>query len=114
MAEAWQFYRARDCKDENTRKPLLFAHVPDGGGKGSRTPDLFNAIEALYQLSYTPIGFKKTLCVEAGRSLPNFSGACKRILQTSKNRTDADNRPHYLQIYHKLLIICYRQLMKRL
>ena len=25
-----------------------------GGGKGSRTPDLFNAIEALYQLSYTP------------------------------------------------------------
>ena len=25
-----------------------------GGGKGSRTPDLLNAIQALYQLSYTP------------------------------------------------------------
>jgi hypothetical protein len=24
------------------------------GGEESRTPDLFNAIEALYQLSYTP------------------------------------------------------------
>ena len=27
----------------------------DGGDKGSRTPDLLNAIEALYQLSYIPI-----------------------------------------------------------
>jgi hypothetical protein len=26
----------------------------NGGGKGSRTPDLLNAIQALYQLSYTP------------------------------------------------------------
>ena len=26
----------------------------DGGGKGSRTPDLLNAIQTLYQLSYTP------------------------------------------------------------
>ena len=26
-----------------------------GGDKGSRTPDLFNAIEALYQLSYIPM-----------------------------------------------------------
>ena len=26
----------------------------DGGDKGSRTPDLLNAIQALYQLSYTP------------------------------------------------------------
>ena len=25
-----------------------------GGGEGTRTPDLFDAIEALYQLSYTP------------------------------------------------------------
>ena len=25
-----------------------------GGDKGSRTPDLLNAIQALYQLSYTP------------------------------------------------------------
>ena len=29
--------------------------LPDGGAEGSRTPDLFNAIEALSQLSYSPI-----------------------------------------------------------
>ncbi len=27
-----------------------------GGAKGSRTPDLLNAIQALYQLSYGPTG----------------------------------------------------------
>jgi hypothetical protein len=27
----------------------------NGGAKGSRTPDLLNAIQALYQLSYGPI-----------------------------------------------------------
>jgi hypothetical protein len=27
----------------------------DGGAKGSRTPDLLNAIQALSQLSYGPI-----------------------------------------------------------
>jgi hypothetical protein len=27
----------------------------DGGAKGIRTPDLLNAIEALYQLSYDPL-----------------------------------------------------------
>ena len=34
-------------------KPRLRA-VLNGGDKGSRTPDLLNAIETLYQLSYTP------------------------------------------------------------
>ena len=29
-------------------------HLTDGGDKGSRTPDLLNAIETLYQLSYIP------------------------------------------------------------
>ena len=28
---------------------------PDGGAEGVRTPDLLNAIQALYQLSYDPI-----------------------------------------------------------
>ena len=32
----------------------------DGGDKGSRTPDLLNAIETLYQLSYIPK--RKTAC----------------------------------------------------
>ena len=31
-------------------KPLW----PDGGAEGARTPDLLNAIQALYQLSYDP------------------------------------------------------------
>ena len=44
---------------ENTKrtKPLDLLGLMrfwDGGGKGSRTPDLLNAIETLYQLSYTP------------------------------------------------------------
>lgn len=35
------------------KKPRLRA-VLNGGDKGSRTPDLLNAIETLYQLSYIP------------------------------------------------------------
>ena len=33
----------------------------DGGDKGSRTPDLLNAIETLYQLSYIPM--KRKRCI---------------------------------------------------
>ena len=33
----------------------------DGGGKGIRTPGLFIANEALYQLSYTPLNGTKKL-----------------------------------------------------
>ncbi len=29
--------------------------MKDGGAEGVRTPDLLNAIQALYQLSYDPI-----------------------------------------------------------
>ena len=36
-------------------KPLEKRHVADGGAEGVRTPDLLNAIQALYQLSYDPI-----------------------------------------------------------
>jgi hypothetical protein len=34
-----------------------YSFIPEGfcGAKEIRTPDLFNAIEALYQLSYNPI-----------------------------------------------------------
>ena len=34
--------------------PLLW-EKKDGGAEGVRTPDLLNAIQALYQLSYDPI-----------------------------------------------------------
>ena len=41
----------------NCRK-IKKAVIPDGlyvrGGEGNRTPDLLNAIQTLYQLSYTP------------------------------------------------------------
>ncbi len=41
-----------------TKKPHLPDYTEDvasdGGAKGSRTPDLLNAIQALYQLSYGP------------------------------------------------------------
>ena len=36
------------------RKPLVLHTKTNGGDKGSRTPDLLNAIETLYQLSYIP------------------------------------------------------------
>ena len=39
-----------------------------GGAKGSRTPDLLNAIQALYQLSYGPTGGLKRLCRLRGAS----------------------------------------------
>ncbi len=39
--------KASDCADLGPRQ--------DGGAEGVRTPDLLNAIQALYQLSYDPI-----------------------------------------------------------
>ena len=33
----------------------LFSTFQDGGAKEARTPDLLNAIQTLYQLSYDPI-----------------------------------------------------------
>ena len=39
---------------------VVDADSQEGGAKGSRTPDLYNAIVALYQLSYGP---ECTLCV---------------------------------------------------
>ena len=38
----------------NSKKGTAFAVPFAGGDKGSRTPDLLNAIQALSQLSYTP------------------------------------------------------------
>ena len=36
------------------KKPRPSPRFLHGGGKGSRTHDLLNAIQTLYQLSYTP------------------------------------------------------------
>ena len=53
---------------KNKKHPLICAgkkkklDEPDGGDKRDRTADLLNAIQALSQLSYTPIlGFVKFL-----------------------------------------------------
>ena len=35
-------------------RPPLALRAEDGGAEGVRTPDLLNAIQALYQLSYDP------------------------------------------------------------
>ena len=45
--EPSSFYRLQDV--DKKRACVV------GGGKEIRTPDLLNAIQALYQLSYTPI-----------------------------------------------------------
>ena len=37
-----------------TKKSRCSATTLSSGGKGNRTPDLLNAIQTLYQLSYTP------------------------------------------------------------
>jgi hypothetical protein len=39
---------------EDTNAPHIDSMRKNGGAKGSRTPDLLNAIQALYQLSYGP------------------------------------------------------------
>src|SRR5262249_39330679 len=40
-------------------RPPLALRAKDGGAEGVRTPDLLNAIQALYQLSYDPIRSSK-------------------------------------------------------
>jgi hypothetical protein len=50
-------------------QPLLYTggclHVAVCGAEGIRTPDLISAIDALSQLSYSPIGTEKYIAVEA-------------------------------------------------
>ena len=46
------------CQTPEGTKPLGFPRGFDGGAEGNRTPDLYNAIVALSQLSYSP----RTLC----------------------------------------------------
>ena len=48
-ASAWKTAPHQTTKGSGNRRSLA-----DGGGMGSRTPDLLNAIQTLYQLSYTP------------------------------------------------------------
>gem|GEM_PF-6566524 len=47
--------------DVNTKKSRCFTSDSLCGGKGNRTPDLLNAIQTLYQLSYTPKTITKNI-----------------------------------------------------
>ena len=55
-------------------------HTKDlyGGAKGSRTPDLLNAIQALYQLSYGPTGGLLRLSTLRGGSIGVRAAGCKQ------------------------------------
>ena len=48
------------CGSPEPSSKFAAASGEDGGGKGIRTPGLFIANEALYQLSYTPIGWTES------------------------------------------------------
>ena len=56
-------------------------HFPTGGDKGSRTPDLLNAIETLYQLSYIPDR------VKTDDSIPNLPDGCKGHCEKTRKTT---------------------------
>jgi hypothetical protein len=53
----------------------LFQLVVDGGARRNRTDDLFNAIEALSQLSYGPVFQNLVIAASIGAKRASFSGA---------------------------------------
>ena len=54
MAWLWRDCKLRDNSGTGEKRRENSAQK-DGGAEGVRTPDLLNAIQALYQLSYDPI-----------------------------------------------------------
>lgn len=77
-----------------TMPPCLAAHhgiyVIDsiGGAKGSRTPDLLNAIQALYQLSYGPTGGLLRLSTLRGGSIGARAARRKRKMRCSEGESE--------------------------
>ena len=62
--------------------PFKTAILSFGGDEGDRTPYLLNAIQALSQVSYTPVlseksGFKSALSSSARDSIPHLFHICK-------------------------------------
>ena len=51
---------------------MIFRKLQNGGAEGVRTPDLLNAIQALYQLSYDPIQSAKNVWTASQLSKPKF------------------------------------------
>jgi hypothetical protein len=50
---------------QDRNRPLTW-----GGAKGSRTPDLLHAMQALYQLSYSPLAVDRAVWRGTGASIP--------------------------------------------
>ena len=48
-------YLSKSWLNTACARRIAFCAARDGGAEGVRTPDLLNAIQALYQLSYDPI-----------------------------------------------------------
>src|SRR5262249_48391855 len=61
--------------------------IMSGGAKGSRTPDLLNAIQALSQLSYGP-----TRDAVSGRSRPKLEMNCNEPASPDQNEACGDSR----------------------
>jgi hypothetical protein len=77
----------------------------NGGAKGSRTPDLLNAIQALYQLSYGPNGLDHKIFAErVAGSTTRKSAAYKRPLPVDQ---DTRRSPHALVLRCKLKDGCW-------
>lgn len=60
---------ASDPHPPNEKTPAVLRRGSYGGAKRSRTADLLNAIQALYQLSYSPekIGWFRVVPLVGGR-----------------------------------------------
>lgn len=53
--------------------------VKESGDEGNRTPDLLNAIQALYQLSYVPVRFRLS-ALASTRNVRTIISGLKRLV----------------------------------
>ena len=71
------------------------------GDKGTRTPDLVSAIDALSQLSYIPANSTNSPCGDTGTRTPDLLGANEALSQLSYvplwGKQDLNLRPHAYQ-----------------
>jgi hypothetical protein len=65
--------------------------VPCGGGRGTRTPDLYSAIVALSQLSYAPTGDDES--IKVGRD-GRQRGLCAPSRSEVGGRESGERRAH--------------------
>ncbi len=87
-----------DAKGE----PSVFNSSCGGGAKGSRTPDLLNAIQTRYQLRYDPITILNSngipFCRYPSKTTPFCGRAAKRRQASRKRATNCAMTPQYCTI----------------